>query len=79
MEREEPTVVQHIPLRDCDLPGGGKGKTVIEYMIRKGWKVDTSAYQILLTKQSNRPFMTGLSEVIGALKKMSLASFISLM
>ncbi len=38
---------------DCDLPGGGKGKTVIEYMTRKGWQVDTSAYQILLTKQSN--------------------------
>ena len=37
---------------DCDLPGGGKGKTVIEYMTRKGWQVDTSAYQILLTKQS---------------------------
>ena len=35
---------------DCDLPGGGKGKTVIEYMIRKGWQVDTSAYQVLLTK-----------------------------
>ena len=38
---------------DCDLPGGGKGKTVIEYMTRKGWQVDTSAYQILLTKQSS--------------------------
>ena len=37
---------------DCDLPGGGKGKTVIEYMTRKGWQIDTSAYQILLTKQS---------------------------
>lgn len=37
---------------DCDLPGGGKGKTLIEYMTRKGWQVDTSAYQILLTKQS---------------------------
>ena len=35
---------------DCDLPGGGKGKTVIEYMTRKGWQVDTNAYQVLLTK-----------------------------
>ncbi len=35
---------------DCDLPGGGKGKTVIEYMTRKGWQIDTSAYQVLLTK-----------------------------
>ena len=37
---------------DCDLPGGGKGKTVIQYMTRKGWQIDTSAYQVLLTKQS---------------------------
>ena len=37
-------------LDDCDLPGGGKGKAVIEYMIRKGWQIDTSAYQVLLTK-----------------------------
>ena len=35
---------------DCDLPGGGKGKRVIEYMTRKGWQIDTSAYQVLLTK-----------------------------
>ena len=35
---------------DCDLPGGGKGKTVIEYMTRNGWQVDTSAYQVVLTK-----------------------------
>jgi len=41
-----------ILIDDCDLPGGGKGKTVIEYMTRKSWQVDTSAYQVLLTKQS---------------------------
>ena len=35
---------------DCDLPGGGKGKTVIEYMLKRGWQIDTSAYQVLLTK-----------------------------
>lgn len=33
---------------DCDLPGGGKGKTVIAHMIAKGWRVDTSAYQVIL-------------------------------
>ena len=37
---------------DCDLPGGGKGKTVIEYMLNRGWQIDTSAYQVLLTKTS---------------------------
>ena len=33
---------------DCGLPGGGKGKTVIEYMKSKGWVVLLSEYQVLL-------------------------------
>ncbi|MDD7884995.1 class I SAM-dependent methyltransferase [Flavivirga sp. 57AJ16] len=35
---------------DCGLPGGGKGKTVVEYMLKKDWKVLIDAYQILLVK-----------------------------
>ena len=35
---------------DCGLPGGGKGKTVVEYMKNKGWNILINAYQILLTK-----------------------------
>ncbi|AUP81059.1 class I SAM-dependent methyltransferase [Flavivirga eckloniae] len=35
---------------DCGLPGGGKGKTVVEYMQKKDWKVLIDAYQILLVK-----------------------------
>ena len=35
---------------DCDLPNGGKGKSVVKYMINKGWSIDTQAYQILLIK-----------------------------
>lgn len=33
---------------DCGLPGGGKGKTVIAYMLEKGWKVIINKYQVLL-------------------------------
>ena len=36
---------------DCGLPGGGKGKTVVEYMLKKDWKVLIDAYQILLVKK----------------------------
>lgn len=36
---------------DCGLPGGGKGKTVVEYMQKKGWSVLINAYQILLVKK----------------------------
>lgn len=33
---------------DCDLPNGGKGKLVVDYMLKKDWRVLMSAYQILL-------------------------------
>ncbi|MGI9541799.1 MAG: class I SAM-dependent methyltransferase [Cyclobacteriaceae bacterium] len=33
---------------DCDLPGGGKGKQVIEYMKTKSWKIISDDYQVLL-------------------------------
>lgn len=35
---------------DCALPGGGKGKLVIEYMLKRGWKVIAKGYQCLLGK-----------------------------
>ncbi len=38
---------------DCGLPGGGKGKTVIEYMLKKNWKVLIDAYQVLLVKEES--------------------------
>lgn len=36
---------------DCGLPGGGKGKTVIEYMTSKNWKILINAYQVLLVRK----------------------------
>ncbi len=36
---------------DCDLPNGGKGKLVVEYMLKKGWKILMRQYQILLVRQ----------------------------
>lgn len=33
---------------DCNLPGGGKGKLVIEYMKSKGWVIISENYQVLL-------------------------------
>ena len=35
---------------DCRLPGGGKGKLVIDYMQKKGWKIFLKKYQVLLVK-----------------------------
>jgi len=37
---------------DCDLPNGGKGKMVVEYMKQKDWKVLMNAYQILLVRKN---------------------------
>lgn len=33
---------------DCDMPAGGKGKLVIEYMLNKGWQIYLYNYQALL-------------------------------
>lgn len=35
---------------DCDLPNGGKGKMVVEYMLGKDWKICMGQYQIMLIK-----------------------------
>ncbi|MEM7083820.1 MAG: class I SAM-dependent methyltransferase [Pseudomonadota bacterium] len=35
---------------DCDLPAGGKGKLVIDYMLGRGWKMHLLKYQALLTR-----------------------------
>ncbi|WP_350287502.1 class I SAM-dependent methyltransferase [uncultured Croceitalea sp.] len=35
---------------DCDLPNGGKGKDVIAYMQKNGWRVAVDAYQVLLVR-----------------------------
>lgn len=33
---------------DCDLPNGGKGKLVVEYMLQRNWEIVMNNYQILL-------------------------------
>ncbi|GJM27534.1 MAG: hypothetical protein DHS20C17_01690 [Cyclobacteriaceae bacterium] len=37
---------------DCNLPGGGKGKTVIEYMLKRNWEIVMQEYQVILQKSS---------------------------
>ncbi len=41
---------------DCDLPGGGKGKSVIAYMIIQGWKILMKEYQVLLLHKDSSYF-----------------------
>lgn len=36
---------------DCGLPGGGKGKLVVEYMLERDWKILIDRYQILLVRK----------------------------
>jgi len=38
---------------DCDLPGGGKGKLVVEYMLAKSWIITLINYQILLLHENS--------------------------
>ncbi|MDX1363146.1 MAG: class I SAM-dependent methyltransferase [Arenibacter latericius] len=37
---------------DCDLPNGGKGKLVVDYMLKKDWKILLNEYQILLVRKN---------------------------
>jgi len=41
---------------DCDLPGGGKGKLAIEYMVEKSWVPVLINYQILLIHKESSVF-----------------------
>ena len=35
---------------DCAQPGGGKGKLVIDHMLRCGWRILSDSYQVLLAR-----------------------------
>ncbi|RZV35973.1 MAG: class I SAM-dependent methyltransferase [Chromatiales bacterium] len=37
-----------ILIDDCDLPNGGKGKLVIQYLTEAGWKIHMSEYQVIM-------------------------------
>lgn len=37
-----------IMIDDCDLPHGGKGKLVIEFLISQGWKILAAGYQVIM-------------------------------
>lgn len=37
-----------ILIDDCDLPNGGKGKLVIQYLTEAGWKIHRSEYQVIM-------------------------------
>ena len=39
-----------ILIDDCKLPGGGKGKSAIQYLQSNGWKILMNKYQVLLNK-----------------------------
>ena len=46
----EPFLAPHsiVMIDDCDLPGGGKGRLVIEYLLERGWKIIAQGYQVIL-------------------------------
>lgn len=39
-----------VMIDDCDLPHGGKGKLVIDYLLERNWKKVFSSYQVILIK-----------------------------
>ncbi|MCH9631313.1 MAG: hypothetical protein S4CHLAM37_13350 [Chlamydiia bacterium] len=39
-----------IMIDDCNIRFGGKGKLAIEFLLKRGWKIDTNDYQVILTR-----------------------------
>ncbi len=39
-----------VMIDDCNLPGGGKGLLVIEFLTARGWKILMSNYQVILSR-----------------------------
>lgn len=39
-----------VMIDDCQLPYGGKGKLVIEYLLKKNWRITANGYQVVLVQ-----------------------------
>ncbi len=39
-----------VMIDDCNIPGGGKGKLAIEWLLRQGWQKVTNRHQVILVK-----------------------------
>ena len=50
IEAAYPFLSKHsiVMIDDCDLPGGGKGKLAIEFLLQRGWKILHEGYQVIL-------------------------------
>lgn len=42
-----------VMIDDCDLPYGGKGKLVIDYLRKRNWKIIYSGYQVILVRKKS--------------------------
>ncbi len=48
-----------VMIDDCKLPHGGKGKEVISFLQKRGWKILEDGYQVIMTKETPDPsFLT---------------------
>lgn len=39
-----------VMIDDCNIPGGGKGKLAIQYLLKKGWYLHQNRHQVILLK-----------------------------
>jgi predicted O-methyltransferase YrrM len=39
-----------VMIDDCNVPGGGKGKLAIAYMVEKGWRTHINRHHVILLK-----------------------------
>ena len=40
-----------VMIDDCNIPGGGKGKLAIEWLLNRGWRKVTNVHQVILVRR----------------------------
>ena len=40
-----------VMIDDCNIPGGGKGKLAIEWLLERGWYLHRNRHQVILLKK----------------------------
>ena len=45
-----------VMIDDCDLPEGGSGKLVIDFLLKKDWKIAAKSYQVIMIYPDTAPY-----------------------
>jgi hypothetical protein len=58
-----------VMIDDCKLKNGGKGKFVIKYLLKKGWKILVDSYQVILINEIEKNTIASLDDALATYMK----------